>query len=188
MMKSPTNGAPTTKWKEITYIKQHKGKKNTMSKTSVKKGSKTNKYDRTKGISVKKEEMQTALVNRCPSPKRKRDNSTEIIVLDDNSDIKMTNKNNAELSDEVVSIKSSEEDEILNKLPKPRRKKERRFVNFMDFDTEDENEDMKSVEDGQDADEQIAKNTKIVETENPEFSNDNEISGKLDKESDNEDD
>ena len=173
MTKPPTNGNNSTEWKEVIYVKHTKGKKKTMEKTAEKKGLKAGKYDGINGILVKQEEIKKALVDKSPSPKRKRDNSTEeIIILDDDSDNKTSNKYESESHKEIYSIESSEEDEILQKLPAPRKKKGRRFVDFMDF-SDDEDEDMKLDDDDQDADEMIHESTKIVETENPEDTNDN---------------
>ena len=51
-----------------------------MSKLAPEKGLTGNKYEGIKGISIKQEEMHVALVDKCPSSKRKGDTSAEVIV------------------------------------------------------------------------------------------------------------
>ena len=44
-----------------------------MKKKAGKKEQKGGKYEGSEGIFIKQEEMKAALVDKCPSPKRKRD-------------------------------------------------------------------------------------------------------------------
>ena len=73
MTRSSMNGNNPTEWKQVTYIRHNKGKKNTMNKKAGKKEPKGGKYKGSEGIFIKQEEMKAALVDKCPSPKRKRD-------------------------------------------------------------------------------------------------------------------
>ena len=106
MTKSPPNGNDTNTWKLVTWNKQNKDKRNMMSKLAPVKGSKGKKYEGINGVTVKIEEMTSALAGKCPSPKRKRDTSEEVIVLDDDSDKKM-DIDGARLGNEVVIDESS---------------------------------------------------------------------------------
>ena len=63
-----------------------------------------NKYEGIEGILIKKEEMHAALVNKCPSPKRQRDTSMEVIILDNDSESKTSNKHETGLSDKVFPL------------------------------------------------------------------------------------
>ena len=147
-----------------------------MSKLAPVKGPSGKKYEGFNSMIIKKEEVDSALVDKYPSPKRKRGTSNEVIILDDDSDSKMDIDNGTGLRDEVISVESSEDDEILKKLPASKRKKGRSFVNFMDYDSNDDEDgkdnDVESEVDAPDADD-ASEDDKIIETdENIDATND----------------
>ena len=88
--------------------------------------------------------MALAVADRSSSPKRKRDVSEEITVINDKDESKKEVENAVE-EEEVISIESSK-DEILKQLPQ-KRKKGRKFVNFVDSDSEEEDEYMDKPKD-----------------------------------------
>ena len=135
------NGNNTTAWKEVKHKRQTKGKKKNMSKLAQAKGPSGMKYEGMTGMVVKQEEIDSALVEKCPTPKRKRGSSDEVIILDEDGDSKMDIESKTEPGEEVISVESSEDDEVLKKLPAPKRTKGRSFVNFMDYDSDDDEEE-----------------------------------------------
>ena len=84
-----------------------------LSKLAPAKGQKGRKYEGFKSLMVKKEEMTAAMTERNPPPKRKRDPSTEVIILSDNSENKMEIDKEIEMDEEVLSVNLSEEDLVL---------------------------------------------------------------------------
>ena len=79
MTKSPTNGTATNKkLKLIQCNRQSKKKENKKSTSQQVEMKKTINYEGIKGFKVKQEEMKKPVVDRTPSPKRKRE--VEVIV------------------------------------------------------------------------------------------------------------
>ena len=190
MTKAPTNGTNTNAWKEVVYNKRNKGKRTMPSKLALNKGQKEGKNEGFKSVTVKKKEMTKAMTKRSPSPKRKREPATEVIILSDDSDSKMEVDKEISEEEEVLLVDSSEDDSVLKKLPTPKKKKGRGFVNFMaDFDSDNEDKDMFSEDNDLDDNEDGSKtnNEDIVKVdENTNDSNDFEEYKKEDTESEEE--
>ena len=140
MTKSPMNGTDTNVWKVVTNKKQQKGTQNKMGKVAQVTGTLRRKYEGSNWIIIKKEEMALALEDKIPSPKRKRE-TTEIIILDEDSDSKMDIDNEERVKDKVILVESSEDDAVLKNLLASKRTKGRSFVNFMDFDSDNDEDD-----------------------------------------------
>ena len=155
MAKSPTNRTSSNAWKEVVYNKCNKAKAKMASKLAQAKGKKEQKNEEFKSVTVKKEEMTKAMTKGNQTPKRKRDPSTELIILSNDSETKMDIDNETKLNEEFLEVESSKEDSVLKKLPATKKKKGHGFVNFMiDLDSDDEDEDMFSVENDQDTKEE----------------------------------
>ena len=130
------------------------------SKLALKKGQKEGKNEGFKSVTVKKEEMAKAMTKRSPSPKRKREPPREVIILSDDSNSKMEVDKEIGEEEEVLSVDSSEDDLVLKKVPTPKKKKRRGFVNFMaDLDSDKEDEDMFSEENDLDDNKDRSKKT-----------------------------
>ena len=165
MVKSPPNATNNNVWKEVVYHKRNKGKARMQRDLAAIQEEKGKKKEGFKTVMVKKEEMTKAMMARKPSPKRKRDPHSEVIVLSDDSESKMDIDTDIEKDEDNLVEDSSEEDSVLKKLPTPKKKKGRNFVDFMAaLDSDEEDEDMLLEPNDQDSDKEDNEptNTEIV--------------------------